>query len=171
LGRVTKEILPDKNSRTYDYDDTNNILKVTNANHNTLVYSYDALGKLTNVLEPEDKTVLVKLDYDEQEKLVNQTDGNKNIQSIIYDEFGRLSKVRQLDKTGQVLSEKKVAYDEAYYDKFKNSFLKIEVTTKGNSQDNIVKYYFDRYERMAKLGRNVKGTGLLTTLNMASGTF
>jgi len=153
LDRLIKETNPDNSFRTYKYDDVNNILKVQNANGNKLTYYYDALGNLSKVIEPEKNNELVKMEYDENENLVSQTDGNKNPKKLAYDELTRLTGVTRLDSSGKVLEDTKVAYDEAFLEKSGKFFFQITVTQKGDRQDRVNNYYYDTYDRLAKIGR------------------
>lgn len=152
LDRVTGETYPDKSARSYRYDDLDNILTVTNTNGNRLVYDYDGLGNLVTVTEPGKNTLLVEMGYDDNENPVSEQDGNKNLKKLAYDELTRITGVSHLDRTGKVLAETRVAYDEAFIDRF-NTFFKVTVTQKGDRGDRVSSYYFDTYERLAKLGR------------------
>lgn len=153
LGRVLTENAPDKAQSSYTYDDANNILEVTNAKGNKLVYHYDGLGKLQKVMEPSKNIQLVELEYDDNENQISETDGNKNLKKLAYDELERLVGVSNLDRTGKVLSERQVSYDDANLDRFGTPFFKVTVTEKGDKQDRVNNYYFDNFERLAKLGR------------------
>lgn len=158
LDRLIKEQLPDKSVRAYKYDDSNNILEVSNANRHRLIYQYDGFGKLKSVKEPGTDATLVQLAYDENENLISETDGNRNIKKLSYDQLTRIIGVSHRDKTGQVLAETGVSYDEAYYDKFGMPFFKVTVTRKGDTQNRVANYYFDIFDRLVELGRFNKGT-------------
>lgn len=96
---------------------------------------------------------LVKFDYDTNENLVSEQDGNKNTKMITYDVLRRINKVSHYDAQNKLVAEKRVSYDEAYYDKFDHSFLKITVTDKGDESDRTSTYYYDILGRLAELSR------------------
>ncbi|MBU7006021.1 RHS repeat domain-containing protein [Phosphitispora fastidiosa] len=153
LDRLLQETYPDKSSTTYKYDDLNNILEVTNPNGDKLVYDYNGLGDLLRVTAPETDTVLAELQYDDLENPILQKDGNKNTKYLKYDELNRISAVSHADRSGRILADTRVSYDEANYDKFGNPFFKVTVTAKGDRENRVTNYYFDTFEWLAKLGR------------------
>ena len=156
LDRVTKETNPDNSFRTYKYDDLNNIMEAVNANHSRLIYNYDGLGNLINVVEPQKNTVLVEMEYDENENPISEKDANQNLKKLAYDAQTRITGVANYDTAGRLMSDTRVSYDEAFKDRF-STYFKVAVTKKGDNQDRVSNYYFDTYERLAKLGR-INGT-------------
>ncbi|WP_418791474.1 RHS repeat-associated core domain-containing protein [Phosphitispora sp. TUW77] len=153
LDRPLQEVYPDKSYASYKYDDLNNILEAANPNGEKLVYNYNGLGDLLKVTDPKTGAILVELQYDDLENPVSQKDGNKNIKYLKYDDLNRIAEVSHADRTGRVLADTRVSYDEANYDKFGNPFFKVTVTAKGDRKDRVTNYYFDAFERLAKLGR------------------
>lgn len=125
LDRVTKEIAPDKSARLYSYDDQLNLLEATNANGSKLVYRYDGLGNLVKVYQSGESANLVEMQYDDNENMISETDGNQNLKKIAYDELTRITQVQRTDKTGSVLADTRVTYDESYKPTFGGPFMKV----------------------------------------------
>ncbi len=153
LGRITRKVLPGNMATTYDYEDENNVLKITDGNKNELVYYYDKLGKLMKVIEPVKNITLVRLSYDENENIVLEEDGNHNIKEYTYDPLKRIIEVKNTDSKGNLLSQTKATYEEAYKDRFENTYFMVTVTNKGDSKDIVNHYYFDAFDRLVKQGR------------------
>jgi len=155
LNRITKEILPDNLSHTYSYDDKNNILIRSDANGNSLTYYYDSIGNLLKVLEPAKNIQLAEFQYDEEETLIGSYDGNKNLIQYTYDDLRRITSVTNMDSNSIVLQRKEIIYDNAYVDRYGNKYYRVTVREKGDVADRIMHYYFDSFERLVKLGREV----------------
>lgn len=157
LNRIRKEILPDGLSRSYSYDDVNNQLISKDANGNSLTYYYDSMGKLTKVVEPTQNTQLAGFQYDDEGILISSSDGNKNIKLYSYGTLNRITSVTELDSRGTILKKEDVSYDNAYRDRFGNSYLKITVREKGDTEDRIIHYYYNKFNRLSMLGRVIGG--------------
>jgi len=55
------------------------------------------------------------------------------------------------------MSQTRVSYNEALYDRFGKTLNNITLRKKGNEHDQVVNYYFDHYDRLVKLGRINQG--------------
>ena len=76
MGKKIKEVDANNNEKTFEYDERNNLTKVTDALGNITRFEYDADGKLLRQIDPEEKTI--NYEYDLDGRLLKTTDGNGN---------------------------------------------------------------------------------------------
>jgi RHS repeat-associated protein len=72
---------------TYEYDENNNISKLTDANGNNTIYSYDANGNLLSLTDPASHTIYYTYESSFS-KISSVTDKNGNTTTIQYDNKG-----------------------------------------------------------------------------------
>ncbi len=71
----------------YRYDAQGNLINITDAEENQMLYSYDSLGRKTKMIDPDMGTW--SYEYDPKGNLIKQTDNAGNTVSIAYDELDR----------------------------------------------------------------------------------
>ena len=82
----------------YRYDAQGNLINITDAQDNQMIYTYDSLGRKTTMVDPDMGTW--QYQYDAKGNLVTQTDNEGNTVSFLYDELGRpLKKIAEEGNT------------------------------------------------------------------------
>ena len=76
MGKKTKEVDAGGNEKSYEYDEKNNLIKVTDDLGNITRFEYDADGKLLQQIDPEGKAI--HYEYDPDGRLLKTIDGNGN---------------------------------------------------------------------------------------------
>ncbi len=86
-GRRT-QMIDALGTTTWDYDDLNRIISVTDPFTQTVEYDYDAAGNRTGLTYPDTKSVTYS--YNSGNQLTNVTDWNDQVTQYSYDPVGRL---------------------------------------------------------------------------------
>jgi RHS repeat-associated protein len=87
LGRLRTASTPQSGMMTYDYDDAEREVTVTDANDHSTTYTYDWLGRVRATADPEGRTTTYA--YDPLGGLGDVWDANGNHTWIGYDSLGR----------------------------------------------------------------------------------
>jgi RHS repeat-associated protein len=85
---------------TYGYDDADQLVRVTDPAGNDWTYSYDLLGRQTQVVDPDAGTATFT--YNNADELLTSTDGRGEKLAYTYDDLGRLKTLRDDTSTGPV---------------------------------------------------------------------
>ena len=125
----------------YVYSNEGLLLKLIDANNNSISYEYDVKGNL--VKEKTSEGIVIKYTYNKAGLVATKTDGNGNVIRYTYDDFGRTVKETDNDgnakeytysRAGKVLSESDENKNTIKYKVNKNGFITETVDTCGNSE-------------------------------------
>ena len=141
LGNPVKQILPNGGIRTVLYDYNKNTLKTSDALGNTLLYTYDPLGRLVFVKDGKGN-ILTQKEYAPTGLLECETDAVGTSFHYTYDGFNRVSGISAKDMTGKILSFTSYSYDEAYIFDGK-TYSRFETSLKGETGEYKTAYLFD----------------------------
>ena len=137
LGRI-KEIhyLEINERKTIDYDDSQNIVTVTDEEGNQIKHSYDKLGRLFKKQEQKDGVWITTLQngYNLLSQLAVTIDGEDNMTWYEYDDLGRNVQILHPD-----LKETFIVYDDV-----ENSKIIL------NEEEDTQKYYYDKLGNLIK---------------------
>jgi len=142
LGRLTREILADQATRSYEYKDTDNTVIATDACGNGMEYFYSGLGNLEKVEDLTGKEILGILEYDSYGNLVKIYDANGNYQTWEYGQLSRMDSTSNHDRNGDLLASTSVDFDEVH-DYKGMTYHKVVVTRAGDGKDKRLTYLFD----------------------------
>jgi YD repeat-containing protein len=94
--------LPAYATTRYTYDMLGNLKVVTDALQNTTLINYDALGRKTNMTDPD--MGFWQYQYDAAGNLIQQTDAKNQVLWFNYDPLNRLTEKRQTNSGGLLLA-------------------------------------------------------------------
>ncbi|GAA0394138.1 RHS repeat-associated core domain-containing protein [Paenibacillus motobuensis] len=112
------------------YDELNRVVSYTDVYGNTVKYSYDQIGNLSQLMYPDGKVVsytynknglmesvtdwlgrLTTYLYDENSRLIKTTRSNGTVETRAYDDKGQLIEIKDINSTGDIIIYDKYAYD------------------------------------------------------------
>ena len=115
-----------------EYDALDRVVKYTDSQGNTLKYAYDKVGNLTTITYPDNKPVQYQYNvvnqligvmdwagrktsyvYDVNGRLVQTIRSNGTVMTRSYDMAGQLLQQKDVDKSGQIISQYDFRYDAA----------------------------------------------------------
>ena len=118
----------------YEYDELGNIISITDELNNTLNFTYDSLGRRTQINDPD--LGIWNYSYDVVGNLIGQTDNRNVVISMQYDELDRIIEKNSTDKN--------ITY---VYDQDKNNTL-----SQTQTFDLVVNHIYDN--KLRKIGES-----------------
>ncbi len=164
LNRIIHLTYPDQSGKSWSYNDTENILIVTDANNEQMEYIYDGFGNLLFEKDVTSGQYLRECSYDQyfrlnSEQNVLSENGQKT--SYIYYPDGRIQIKKVTDKDNEIISMEEYQYSDAFDIDNNGSAdcVKITKTIYGdeNSPSIVSTSYFDKTGRIIRDGRMFDG--------------
>ncbi len=144
-GRVLATTLPGGQRTTYEYNNDNQVTKMTDPAGNATSYEYDADGNLTTITDPlKHKS---SYSYTKMDLLESETDPLEKKITAVYDTNGNL--VELTDRRGRV--------DKFTYDAL-NRLTEAKYGVSGETAESTVKYEYDNGNRLTKVVDSASGT-------------